>query len=541
MKRLVLVLVPIVILGALIAWRIAGKQAETAALAQQRVSRASMAVRVAVAAAQLRDLQNTFEATGTLEAPLSVKISPKVSGRIQFLKVHEGDRVSKGQVLVRIDSSQVEAEVRQQQAALAEAQYRLAQALITETPTNASVATQIKQQSASVASAQADLDQTRQNLVSQIAAAEAGIADVQGKVDAARAAIGNAQAAISSAQANLNNANVRRDRVVELYKQGFIAAQDVDDAKAAVSVQQAALEAARSQLRAAEAAQESAVAQKQVAEHQLQIVKTKGAADVEAARQKLAQADASLEYARANTAQGPAYKQGLAALKSSVQAAQAALASAKARRADTVLTSPLGGYVTGRYADPGGMATAGQPILEVEFFKQIWVSIAVPDAVSSRIHLGQPVKVWFDAMPGQTFTASVVQINPSADPQARQFTVRAVMSNDQGLFRPGMFAHVSLVTEEVTGAVSVPREALEQDAEGDYVMTVDDQDTAHRRAVTIGLADAAFTAITEGLDAGEKVITVSSVPVKDGQEVQVPGEGGAASGQRGARPRPGQS
>jgi len=157
MKRLVLVLVPIVILGALIAWRIAGKQAETAALAQQRVSRASMAVRVAVAAAQLRDLQNTFEATGTLEAPLSVKISPKVSGRIQFLKVHEGDRVSKGQVLVRIDSSQVEAEVRQQQAALAEAQYRLAQALITETPTNASVATQIKQQSASVASAQADL------------------------------------------------------------------------------------------------------------------------------------------------------------------------------------------------------------------------------------------------------------------------------------------------------------------------------------------------------------------------------------------------
>jgi membrane fusion protein (multidrug efflux system) len=285
------------------------------------------------------------------------------------------------------------------------------------------------------------------------------------------------------------------------------------------------VDAAQSKLRSAEASRDSAAAQKRAAEQQVKIIRTKGAADVEAARQKLAQAAASLEYAQANTAQSPAYKQGLAALKAAVKAAQAALASARARRADTVLTSPLDGYVTGRYADPGGLASAGQPLLAVQFFKQIWVSIAVPDAVSARIHLSQPVTVWFDALPGRNLTASVIQVNPSADPQARQFTVRAVMSNTEGLLRPGMFAHVSLVTEKVTGAITVPREAVETDQEGEYAMVVDSQNVAHRRPLTTGLADAQSLAVTEGLQAGEKVITISSLPIRDGQSVQSAGEG----------------
>jgi HlyD family secretion protein len=531
MKQLAAILIPVVVLGGLIGWRLNAKRAESAAMTKQRASRAGAAPRVSVAVAQPRDLQSTFEATGTLEAPLNVKISAKVSGRVNYLQVHEGDRVRQGQVLVRIDSSQVEADVQQQQANVSEAQYRLAQALINEAPTNVNVTTQIKQQAAGVVSAKADFAQASESLTAQVSAAEATVIDIQGRVDNAQAAIGNAKAEIASAQATLENAQIRRDRVLELYKQGFIAAQDVDDAKAAVSVQQAALEATQSKLRSAEAARDSAVAQKRVAEQQVKIIRTKGEADVEAARQKLAQAAASLEYAQANTAQNPAYKQGLAALKASVKAAQAALASARARRADTVLTSPLDGSVTGRYVDPGGMASAGQPLLAVEFFKQIWVSIAVPDAVSARIHLSQPVTVWFDALPGRSLTASVIQVNPSADPQGRQFTVRAIMSNTAGLLRPGMFAHASLVTEKVSGAITVPREAIETDEAGEYAMVVDSQSVAHRRPVTTGLADAQSMAVTQGLQAGEKVITISSLPIKDGQAVQF-GDEGEAKGRR---------
>jgi len=58
---------------------------------------------VELAAAQLRDIKKTFQATGMVESMQNVKISTKVSGRIEMLQVREGDRVKQGQVLVRID------------------------------------------------------------------------------------------------------------------------------------------------------------------------------------------------------------------------------------------------------------------------------------------------------------------------------------------------------------------------------------------------------------------------------------------------------
>ena len=529
MKRVILILVPVLILGSLIAWRTFQKKGEEAAMMAQRKARSGAPAKVTVATAEVRDIANTFEATGTLEAPLNVKISAKVTGRIEYLAAHEGDRITKGQVLVRVDATQVEADVRQAQAALSEAQYRLAQTQITENPTNVGVETQIRQQAASIASAQADYDQVRENREAQIAVAEAAVTDAQGRVDNAQASIGNARAAINSAQANLNNARIKYGRIAELQKQGFIAAQDVDDAKATVSVQEAAVEVAQGQLASATAARDSAIAQRKSFEHQVNIARTKLGSDVEASRQKLAQAKASLDYARANTAQGPAYKRSISALSSAVDVARGALDSAKARRADTVLRSPLDGYVTGRMMDPGSVATAGQPILAVQFFKQVWVTVAVPDTVSSKVHIGQEVTMKFDAIPDRTFTASVIQVNPSADPQARQFTVRAVMSNTEDLLRPGMFAHVQIVTDTAPGVIAVPREAVQEDPSGSFVTVVDAENKAHRVAVTTGLSDAAYISITSGLQGGERVVTVASVPLKDDQVVN-PGVQAEAAG-----------
>lgn len=540
MKRILSILVPVVVLGALIWWRLDQKRTADAALAQQRAAKASAVPQVAVAVAERRDIETTFEATGTVEAPRNVKISPKVSGRINFLEVHEGDAVRRGQVLVRIDDSQVEAEVRQQVANLSEAQSRLAQALIAQGPTDVGVKTQVRQQEAAVASAAADYEQARRNLEYQIGAAQASVADAQGRVDNTGAAVSAASSDVTSAQATLANARAKHARLANLLAKGYVAAQDVDDAATAVGVHEAALESARSKLSSAQAAHESALAQRKAAEQQVEITRNKGGADVEAARQKLAQAKASLDYARANTAQSPAYRQGLAALRASVSAAQAAVNSAQARRADTVLSCPMDGVVTGRHQDPGAMASPGQAILTIQSFKQVWVSVAVPDDVSNRVQLGQAVQVTFDAFPGQVFTASVVQMNPSADPDARQFTIRAALDNASGAFRPGMFAHVVIVTERAEQVVAIPREAVQRDGSGEYVTVVDPDERVRRQPVTTGLSDARYVSITEGLEAGQQVVAMSSVPLKDGKQVKPVVPGAKAKGQKGPGGPPGQ-
>ena len=530
-KRWRHVLIPAAILFALIGWRIAGKVAERSSRMAQRSAQGKMTPSVAVAPVQIRDIVHTFDATGNVEAPLNVKIAPKITGRIEYLQLREGDKVHKGQVLVRIDPSQIEAEVRQQQAAVAEAQYRLAQARLTQGTTNTGVTTQLRQQQAAAASASADYNQAKENYVAQLAAADAGVSDSVAKIESADAAIAGAQAGINSAQANLENARVRYDRAQALYGKGYVAGQAVDDAKAALSVQEAGLEVARGQLRSATAQRNSALAQKRVAEQQASIVKTKGKADIEAARARLDQANAAVEYAQSNTSQKAAYEQSISALRSAVDAAKAGLRSAQARRADTVLTSPLDGFVTGRYVDPGAVVTAGQPAIAVQFMRQIWVTVATPEEVVPRLHIGQPAKITLDAFRGRAFVGSIIQINPSADPQSRQFTVRVIIDNAQNLFKPGMFAHVSLETERIRKVPVVPREAVQHDESGDYVFAVSESGKASKQYVICGESDASFIAITQGLSVGDSVVTVSAFPLRDGQRVK--SAGGREGGKRG--------
>ena len=119
--------------------------------------------------------------------------------------------------------------------------------------------------------------------------------------------------------------------------------------------------------------------------------------------------------------------------------------------------------------------------------------------------------------------------------------MRATLDNSADQFKPGMFAHVAIETQRADQVVAVPREALQKDPQGDFVTAVVGKLVQHRPVKT-GASDGAFTAITEGLRAGEVVVTMSSRRLKDGQEVMVGGgedAGGKSRGARGAGGKPG--
>lgn len=540
MKRWILILVPLVLLGWLIGWRVHEKTVEAAAQTQMRAARMKTPPVVAVAAARVRDIVPTFESVGSVESPFNIKIAAKVTGRVEFLQVRQGDPVTQGQVLVRCDPSEIQAQVLQQQAALAQAEHRLSQAELTQNPTDVQVSTQIQQQKAALVSAKADYDQVVNSNRAQIAAAKAAVTDAQGRVKSALAGIANAQAGIRSAQANLDNARAKYNRTNDLYKQGFVAAQDVDDARTAVDVQQGALDVASGQLNAANAARDSAAAQKQSAEKQLDVVGMKGQSDIADAHAKAQQARSSLEYAKANTAQKPAYLQNLAALKADAAASNAGLENARAQLANTVLTSPINGFVTERDMDPGAMATAGTPILAVQSIRQVWVTVPVPEEVSRSVYVGQPATVRLDALPGRTFTGKVIHVNAAADPMSRQFMVQIAVDNRQNQIKPGMFAAVTMVTQRIHATV-VPREAVAQSPTGASVIVVSQTNVAQRRPVKLGASDADGIVVTEGVQPGERVVIMSAIPVRDGQVVRIGGgrprggKRGGAAGPAGAR------
>ena len=466
-----------------------------------------------------RVIVQSIQTVGNVVSPFKVEISPKIAGRIQYLTAREGDPVTVGETLVKIDPSDLQDAVLQQEAAVGEARSRLAQAQLTSGATDVGISSQIREQEAAYNSAKADLDQTQKNYEAQVAAAQA-------QVKAAQESVISAQAAVNKELATLQNVQSHLDRTNALYSKGFLAAQDLDDARTAVEVQRGAVGVAQGQLSAAKS-------QLDVQQQNLAIARRKGQADIAASQARLAQARAAYDVANANRSQSPAYRQNIAALKAQLDSMVAQVGQAKARLRDTEVKSTIGGTVTARKADPGGLATPGTPVLEVQFLDWLYVNASVPIEAGVKVHKGQLAQITIDAFPGRVFTGPIVNINGAADPQSRQFSIDVKLDNPNHSLRPGMFANVAIVTNQVDAKVVVPREALNTDAEGRTTVTVvDSQKIAHVRPVTIGVKDERGDQIIEGVQPGENVVVLTFNSLKDGQKVAL-GDIGVQAGDGG--------
>lgn len=512
-----------------VVWRLQDKRALADDLVKAQVARKSAAASVLLATAGPKRLAQTLEVVGTLESPRVVTLSSEVSGRIAFLAKREGDAVQAGETLLRIDPGELCAAVQQQEAALAEAKARLAQARATRETTRVGVASGIEQQSALVMSAQAELEQAQQSQAAQIATAKSGVADAAARVEASKVTIANAKNDEANARANLENLKARAARAKALLEKGFIAAQVVDDAQTALQVQQGLVDSAHGRVTAAQSALESAKAVLSAAENQVVVMEKKGIADIAVARARKQQAQSALTLARSNRSQTTAYQENLAALRQGAAAVEAQLAQAKARLADTELRSPSAGTITTRAFDEGSTVTAGQPILTIQSLGWLYVTASVPAEQSALVGRGTSATVLLDAYPEERFRATVAELNPRADPQSRQFTIRLKLDNASGKLKPGMYARVQIQTRAVDADVVVPTDAVKTTAKNTTITVVNPDNIAQIRDVKLGMKQGGEVQVLSGVTAGEKVITLSYTPIKEGQKVT---EG---SGEKGAK------
>jgi len=115
-------------------------------------------------------------------------------------------------------------------------------------------------------------------------------------------------------------------------------------------------------------------------------------------------------------------------------------------------------------------------------------------------------------------------------------TVRAKarFANTDGALFPWQFVNARLQLGQAEG-VLVPVTAVRTGPQGDYVYVIDTEDTAHTRVVTRGLANAEQVLLTQGLKAGERVVSEGGDRVKDGGKVRL------ADGQKQAQTQSGQA
>jgi RND family efflux transporter MFP subunit len=147
----------------------------------------------------------------------------------------------------------------------------------------------------------------------------------------------------------------------------------------------------------------------------------------------------------------------------------------------------------------------------------------VPERDSIWADVGDGATVAFDALPGQTFAATVARLTGVLDPATRTMHVEVDLPNADGRIRPGFYGQTRLVLERRPAALALPSVAMRRDADAPHVFVVDNDNIARRVAVEPGIEDGGWTEVAQGLTGSERVITSVTPNLADGAGVRVIG------------------
>ncbi|MEG4588466.1 efflux RND transporter periplasmic adaptor subunit [Microcoleus sp. MOSTC5] len=519
---------------------------------------------------EAQNLTVRITSSGTVQPVQRVNLSPKGSGRIAELFVEQGDKVEAGQIVARMESRDVEAQLAQAKAREASARAKLAQIEAGNRSEDiASARARLDQAEASlaqlqagsrveeVAGARARLQQTQAGLqrlragsrVEEVSQARARLAQAQARLADAQTGsvkqeIAQAQTQIDSskAQAELTAQRVERNR--PLVEEGALAKDKLDElikenrtAQAKLIESQRRLQQLQEnrlsqiqQLQAAVQVEQQALNQLQNGTRSEEIAKAE--AEVAEAKSKLAQVENGNrpeEIAKAEAAVAEARSQLTAQENGSrpeeIAQAQAELAEAQAQvrfqevqLEDTKVRAPFAGIITQRYAIQGAFVTPATSASEatsatstsiVALARDVEVLAKVPEADISQIKPGQEVEIVADAYPDKVFKGRVKLIAPEAvkERDVTLFQVRVAIDTGKESLQSGMNVDLRFVGQKLSNALVVPTVAIVTNKGQTGVLVPDEKQQPKFKPVTVGSTIGNKIQILEGAKAGDRVFT----------------------------------
>ncbi|MBP8165463.1 MAG: efflux RND transporter periplasmic adaptor subunit [Anaerolineales bacterium] len=402
----------------------------------------------------LTDTQNgNIAASGTIEATI-VNVSPEIAGKVTDVLAGEGQAVMKGDSLLSLDPSLL-----------------TAQRTVT--------AAQVESAKASLAAAQTKYDQTLQ---SALAAQEAltakdlrigapdefdqpawyfnqteQIASAQIEVDAAKTSLDDALANLNAVISDLKNADyVTAEKSLADARAAFLIADKVkvqaENASDNSGLQDAAYDYYNAALDELNSAQDAFIA----------LTNTEAEEDVQYARGQVivAQQRYDAAYARLLSLQTGSQSPAVASAMDALTQAQTAVASAQAsldyidtQIAKLEIHAAMEGIILTRNVEPGEFVQPGAVALTMADLNNITITVYVPEDLYGQINMGQQAEVRADSFPGETFSATVIQIADQAEFTPRNvqtvegrsstfYAIKLQVDNPDGKLKIGMPADV---------------------------------------------------------------------------------------------------
>lgn len=462
---------------------------------------------IETAVAFIGDLTATASASGQLLPQRQAVLTADIMARVVDVPVRLGDNVQAGDLLVQLDSTDLQFDVNNAQQNVALAQARLEDLLAPASDA------EIASAEADLASAQAQLDDLLAGpSETEVALSQATLASAQASLASSVADLSSVQnsmkqSQITAAQANLLAAQQQLENAIEVNEENPTAAnhearlhaeQAVTDAQAqldkllagpSVGAGQSSVAAANARLEGSQINLEATLAGATTAE-------------IAQAQATVAQAEATL----ADLLAGPAPEE-VQVVEAELAQAELNLAEAEEALAKTSLTAPFAGVVTAVYVAEGEIA--GGPVVALVDTHSLEVVLSVDEVDIGSFAVGQPASITLEAWPEREIESEIVTIAPGSNSSTAPAAYDVHLAYPAADLPPlvGLTANANLITARRENVLLVPNAAITPDrAAGKYFVDVQQADGRfHQVEVSIGLRDEKNTQITAGLAVGDVV------------------------------------
>ena len=316
-------------------------------------------------------------------------VSAKVAGHVTQLLADDNHAVKKDDLLLRIDPRDYQARRDQARAAVA-----VAEASVRAARSEVPLARE---------GTRAQADEAKAVLASTHVAeqsSESAVEEARARVEAKRAALDALRAEVSGAESASRMSAREAERMRRLLQGGYVAQRDFDQAEAASATAGATLEAGRRRLTQLE--REIQQVQAELASRGL---------GVGQARQRVAEARATLARAESQRHQVTVKEAEAGRAEARLREAQADLAYAELQFQHTEVRAPLDGVVSKKSVEVGQVVQMGQPLMAIVPLHAVWVLANFKETQVARITSGMRAQIAVDGVPGKTYVGTVSSIS----------------------------------------------------------------------------------------------------------------------------------
>ncbi|MFM9264840.1 efflux RND transporter periplasmic adaptor subunit [Tychonema sp. BBK16] len=452
-----------------------------------------------------------IKTTGQIETLPNQKVEVRapVSGTVVELLVKPGDKVSKGQPLAVLSSSELGQLRVESVSKRAEAEGNLQQAQADFKLAQENYDRQLQISAAEIAQAKTQLTaatrqyQQEQALVNNRSVVTVAKENYQRQVEIS-------QAEITRAETELTVAKEQFDRDQELVAAGAIPRRTMLESQAHFAEAKATVAKAKSRPEVIKAQTEIKQAEvdlpmRELRDSQGKVAEAKALLTKALSRREVLEAEAQLK----RTKSALELAQSRIRLSSSAyQARLQQLGTVANEQGLVTIVAPISGTVADREITPGeSVNSAEKPLMSILNDSSVFATANIYEKDLNQIKNGQQVRVKITSLPNRIFNGKISLIGSAVIGETRTVPVKALLDNSEGTLKPGMFAELEILTAKTaTNILAIPVSAVVE-ANDKQLVYVKNGDAFQAVDVELGQTFGDLVEIKSGLFEGDLIVT----------------------------------